>query len=194
MASYVITCEVERNPFQHHDLRREVASTIFEISRLVVQPSSLAILPHWPHSGQWERTRRMRNLMLLTMLGGVAFAQGPYCTNLSLKGTYAYTVAGLRPAASSPGQLEQVFALGIRRFDGEGNFTQTQTEKGSLTAAPVVDAQSSGTYTVNTDCTGTFQGPGPVQARFVLMERGKEIRWVVTAPAVVAISGTATLQ
>ena len=135
----------------------------------------------------------MRTLILLMILGSGAYGQR-ICDALSINGTYAYSVTGLRPAANAPGQLEQVVAVGIRVFDGQGHFTQVQTEKGSLTAAPVIDAQSSGTYVVNPDCTGLATIAGGAQARFVISDNGKEINWIVVAPAIVTISGRAVHQ
>ena len=137
----------------------------------------------------------MRAFLLLTILGSSLCApESKACSNETIKGIYGYSVTGLRPAASAPGQLEQVFAVGIRDYDGQGNFTQVQTEKGALTPAPVIDVHSFGTYVVNPDCTGTATIPGGAQARFVIVDNGKEIRWIVVSPTVVTISGNAIRQ
>ncbi len=97
-------------------------------------------------------------------------------------------------AERKPGNLEQVFAVGIRNYDGQGKFTQVQTEKGALTPAPVIDAQTSGTYVVNNDCSGTATIPGGAEAHFVIVHNGKEIRWIVVSPTFVTITGSAIRQ
>ncbi|HYP13481.1 MAG TPA: hypothetical protein VEQ63_06135, partial [Bryobacteraceae bacterium] len=112
------------------------------------------------------------------------------CDNGTIKGVYGYTVTGLAPSASG---LEQLIGVGIRTHDGEGNFTQVQNEKRISTPA-VTDVQGSGTYTVNSDCTGTFTTATGLQARFVIVAKGKEIRWLVVSPPVVTISGHAIRQ
>jgi hypothetical protein len=137
----------------------------------------------------------MRPFLLLTILGSGLYAhESRACNNGTIEGTYGYTVTGVRPAASAPGQLEQLFAVGIREYDGQGNFTQVQTEKGALTPAPLIDVQKSGTYVVNPDCTGTATIPGGGQARFVIVDNGKEIRWIVVSPTFVTIAGNAIRQ
>ncbi|MEJ7609022.1 MAG: hypothetical protein WKF37_22800 [Bryobacteraceae bacterium] len=131
---------------------------------------------------------------MLPLLSSVSYAhESKACDNKTIKGIYGYTVTGLRPAPNAPGQLEQLFAVGIRNYDGEGNFTQVQTEKGASTPA-VIDAEGTGTYTVSADCTGTYTTTTGVQARFVIVAKGKEIRWLVVSPPVLTISGHAIRQ
>lgn len=134
-------------------------------------------------------------VMLLPFISSNLYAEkGKECSNETIKGVYGYTVTGFRAAAGAPGQLEQLFGVGTRNYDGQGNFTQVQTEKGTLTPAPVIDAQGAGTYTVNSDCTGTLTTATGIQTRFVVMAKGKEIRWIVVAPAVLTITGHAIRQ
>ena len=141
----------------------------------------------------------MRTLLLLTILGTSSYAQeSRLCSNETVQGTYGYIVNGTRPAGLVPGApIEQVITVGLRNYDGRGNFTQVDTTKGSMTGT-TIDQRASGTYTIDPDCTGTAiitvnGAPGP-EARFVVVNRGKEIHWIVLSPPFVMASGGATLQ
>ena len=97
----------------------------------------------------------MRTLLLMTILGSSLYAQeSRSCSNATVKGTYGYTVNGTRPAGLVPGApLEQVMTVGVRNYDGQGNFTQIDTTKASMTA-PTIDQRASGTYTINPTAPG----------------------------------------
>jgi hypothetical protein len=73
------------------------------------------------------------------------------CSNASLRGTFAYTVTGALVAAPAP--LGPYGEVGSQTFDGNGNTTAAGM---SSTNGNIGPADSTGTYTVNADCTGTF--------------------------------------
>ncbi len=112
------------------------------------------------------------------------------CSIHTLNGCYGSTITGtLLP---NPGPFAgPVAGVVLQNYDGRGGFTQidTVTIGGVLVAS---GRSSSGTYTVNPDCTGTktinFPGQPPLQLTFVLDDSGKEIRAVVTNPAVATTS------
>lgn len=136
----------------------------------------------------------IQTLTLLPLLSTALSAHEPReCTNETIKGVYGYTLSGLSPVPNVPGQLEQLLGVGIRTHDGQGNFTQVQSEKRASTPA-VLDVQGAGTYSVNPDCTGTLTTATGVQSRFVIVARGKEIHWIVVSPPGLTISGRATRQ
>jgi hypothetical protein len=62
------------------------------------------------------------------------------CSNETLEGVYGLSISGTRPAPPPPsgtpsyvpGTIEQVIGVGTRTFDGDGNFSQVTSEKGSL--------------------------------------------------------------
>jgi hypothetical protein len=136
----------------------------------------------------------IRSVILLPLLSSGLYAQkSKECDNGTIQGVYGYTITGLSPAPSAPGQFEQLIGVGIRTYDGEGNFTQVQSEKRASTPA-VIDVQGSGTYTVNSDCTGTHTTATGIQARFVIVAKGNEIRWIVVSAPVLTISGHAVRQ
>lgn len=112
------------------------------------------------------------------------------CSTATLRGDYGGQIQGTRPA---PGGLtESVIGVVIRTYDGQGNFSQIDNVKGSITGT-VADRSGFGTYTVNPDCTAStrFQpGPGPmVEERTVIVDNGREIRTAVMVPAGVMITG-----
>ena len=64
-------------------------------------------------------------------------------------------------------------------YDGHGNGTAVFTQS----AGGVIGKGSApGTYTVNTDCTGSknFGGSGGINYDFVITADGREIVWIIT--------------
>ena len=112
------------------------------------------------------------------------------CSAATLRGDYGVQVQGTRPA---PGGLtESVVGVVLRSYNGQGNFTQVDNVKGSVTGT-VPDRPGFGTYEVNPDCTGIvrFQ-PGPgifLEERLVIIDDGREIRTAVMVPAGVMVTG-----
>ena len=77
--------------------------------------------------------------------------------------------------------------VGIRIFDGQGNFTEIVSVKGVNTPA-LIDQRNFGTYKINPDCTGTAfltvpGSPGPAgEFRLVVVNNGKEIFFTLVNP------------
>ncbi len=123
------------------------------------------------------------------------------CEIWSLKGPYLLTISGTRPAPfvlpgliGTPGTTESVTGIFILVFDGVGSFTipAPVIVKGALSGL-FPDQPGGGTYTLNGDCTGTFnvvlpQLPGPLVNSMVVFNNGKAFRSVVTSPQAVMIS------
>jgi hypothetical protein len=81
----------------------------------------------------------------------------------------------------------------VLTFDGNGAFTQTTNEKGALSGIVVPDRAGSGTYKVNSDCSGTstLNIPGlpfSVLYDFVIVDHGREFHAIVVSPQLVMIS------
>ncbi len=109
---------------------------------------------------------------------GHAFA----CSNGMLNGDYAFTITGQILAGPTAGPVSGV---AMTHFDGAGNVTQVDyvAHNGVLPAEEWRPA--TGTYTVNGDCTGTYQliftdGSPAINAHFVLGKLGREIQSVVS--------------
>ena len=93
-------------------------------------------------------------LVCVGLLGmSAAQADDMHCyTNASIRGTYA--VVGTYSA-------NVALAVGVRHFDGEGNFTGSFTLNAPVVGSPtgartIITGTQMGTYTVNCDGTGTI--------------------------------------
>ena len=133
--------------------------------------------------------------LIATALGCLAVAGTTYaevedhdgCSNATLKGEYAYGVTAYTPPGF-PGGPPQVVA-GIKIFDGKGNFTQRDYIGDSLRTRGQTEFSTgeTGTYTVNSDCTGNAVidlnvpgGGGIIKIVFVISDRGRHIHEVVS--------------
>ena len=136
----------------------------------------------------WLREGTLAAAIALPALSGVAWAGGTDdfgCSNATLKGEYAFGVTDYT--------LPQVVA-GIKIFDGNGNFSQRDYIGDSLRTMNQKDfspkGQETGTYTVNSDCTGsmvinlnapvTSGSTGVINIMFVISNGGRHIHEVVS--------------
>lgn len=118
------------------------------------------------------------------------------CSNATLTGTYGLSINGTRPVPPSlnfpPGTIEQLIGVETETFDGNGNFTQIDNVKGSLSGILVPNHAVSGSYTVNADCTGkvnlTTGVPFPIVVDIVIVNHGQEFRGIVASPQLVMVS------
>jgi hypothetical protein len=94
--------------------------------------------------------------IVLSALIGPAWAQSDEgCSNATLKGDYAFGVTAYTPPGLPNGPPRVV--AGIKTFDGKGKFTQRDYVGDSLRTTGQTDFSTgeTGTYTVNSDCTGS---------------------------------------
>ena len=114
------------------------------------------------------------------------------CTNHSLRGPYGFAVEGQTGATSTGTEPGEIAAAGQIRFDGNGGLTGNEWESfnGAITTITF-----SGTYTVNSDCTGRAAVHNGMTATFRLMlvERGQEVNIIESDQGVVA-AGQITRQ
>jgi hypothetical protein len=77
------------------------------------------------------------------------------CTDATLKGSYAFFNTGFAtPDRSVQGQEDPFAAVGVSTFDGLGNFSVNATV--SFLGVVKTNQSTTGTYTVNSDCTGSI--------------------------------------
>ncbi|MFM0200652.1 hypothetical protein PQR53_12345 [Paraburkholderia fungorum] len=155
------------------------------------------------HSGILSATA-----VALLLLSGAAQAGGPggpggsrgLCSNATLKGPYGFIGHGEILGLIGPDSKVHAFAstsilddVALVTFDGAGNFSRT--DYGVIAGLPkggqtTFNPNQSGTYTVNSDCTGTmkivYTAGGPVPAgvetdlQMVVAEDGMLIESVVS--------------
>jgi hypothetical protein len=103
------------------------------------------------------------------------------CSLKTLNGAYASNQAGT---------LNGLPVALVNRVvsDGNGNITGsgTRVANGIVTVIPSFTA----TYTINSDCTGTFTTSTGVQQNLVITQNGKEVQFIVT----VSPAGPATIS
>ena len=114
----------------------------------------------------------------------MGFAQNSQaCTNGLIRGSYGFSIEGQKLAGQGP--VGPQVGVALATYDGVGGFTQidTVTINGTV-VADFTHSPATGSYTVNSDCTGTFtinftDGRPPVVANFVVVRNGAEIDAVV---------------
>lgn len=104
------------------------------------------------------------------------------CSNATLTGTFRYVNTGF---ITAPPPIAGPFAgVGTEVFDGKGGTTATAivSQNGNILAVTI-----SGTYNVNSDCTGTFTlhiSPVGITGHsfFVITDNGTELQAINTDP------------
>ena len=122
---------------------------------------------------------------LVLGMAPAARADDKGCSNSSLDGTYAYTGTGfIVTPAFAAGPFAEV---GTQTFDGKGatSTTLTASQNGNI-----FQTTFTGTYTVNPDCTGTFNLSAPalgitVTLFFVIDDNLNGFQAIETLPGVV---------
>jgi hypothetical protein len=102
------------------------------------------------------------------------------CSVDTVHGTFGVTTTGFIVAS---GPIGPVADVGVITFDGSGGVSQNTTV--SLNGAVTQNRTGSGTYIVNSDCTGSLsvQIPPRVEpstSNFVIVDRGRELRLINT--------------
>ena len=136
--------------------------------------------------------RNIRAIAFATLFVGLAAgasAQDHRCSNPGLAGAWGYTETGTVVAPSPSGPV-QILAAAVGRydFDSAGSFSGTQNSSAGGTVSPDMKR---GTYTVNTDCTGTltldvYDSSGSSLRRssvwaIVLVDNATEIHGIMTS-------------
>ena len=115
----------------------------------------------------------------------VDFPRTRYCSLGSLQGNYADAAS----ASLIPGGFSPSVCVGIVTFDGRGNLVSKESH--SFNGQIIPEANYTGTYTVNSNCTGTMTLKSvelgiTVSQNFAITEDNKEVPYVVTDDGVVS--------
>jgi len=123
----------------------------------------------------------------------------PRCDNRLIRGTFGFTLEGQK--LGGPGPVGPQVGVAMTTFDGNGNLNQIDTVTiGGVVVADFSHPPTTGTYTVNSDCTGTFSlnfqdGRPPVTVSMVIVDHGQEIDAVVVPnpPATTTVIATRSI-
>lgn len=120
------------------------------------------------------------------LTASVAVAE-PVCTQATMIGTYVTYETGTVGAGTTG--VASTASVGKVTYDGRGNGQASGT---GSTGGVISRGTYSGTYTVNSDCTGkkNFGGTSGINYDFVITADGREIVYVITNTGMV-VSGRA---
>jgi hypothetical protein len=114
------------------------------------------------------------------------------CTNRTLRGDYGFVAQGVLIGIPGFPPEAQFRSVGVAHFDGKGNLTWQEhtVENGKPLNADWV--QASGTYTVNSNCTGTAvvntpNSPFPLTLVLVAVKEGKQIETILDSNAITSV-------
>lgn len=111
------------------------------------------------------------------------------CTDRTLHGDYGYAAEGV--LLYNPGLPPRApfRSVGMTHFDGKGNLTWVEHTVINGISVNVDWVAASGTYTLNSNCTGTAvvntpNSPVPLSLAFVVVREGKEVHSVLETNAI----------
>ena len=134
-----------------------------------------------------NRLATLSAIAILLLTATSALGAEPVCSQATLNGTYVTSGSGTLSAGSTGSA--SMASVGKVTYDGRGNGQAKYTQSaGGVTQR----GTGTGTYTVNSDCTGSknFGGAGGVDYDFVVTADGREIVWIITNSGMV-VSGRA---
>jgi len=123
-------------------------------------------------------------LLTLVVVGSQSStAHAGACSNSTIRGSYAFTIHGTVFLPGGPTLL--IDGLARTTFDGNGNITQLDAVAANGNVPPGWRT-STGTYSVNPDCTGTFTVSNgdqpPIHAQMIVAQSGNTIHAMVIDP------------
>src|SRR5215468_7454763 len=134
-----------------------------------------------------KRTTLVAVFVAVFALGTVSRAQAQDCKNATLNGNFGYTSTGVLLPVYAQHFAGPFAEIGLQTFDGSGGTSATVTlnANGNIQKVTI-----QGTYTVNSDCTGSMTlNVSPLRAtvhvNFVIDSSGLELRAIVTETGVV---------
>jgi hypothetical protein len=112
------------------------------------------------------------------------------CSLATLTGNYAFSQPGFTPK-NAMGNPLPIAVVGVSTFDGAGNVSATFTDMSPGKPTYIaVQGTGSGTYTVNSDCTGSASFTSGSAAgetlNMVIIGGGTEVFGINTTPFVIA--------
>ena len=112
-------------------------------------------------------------------------ARASSCSDSTISGTYAFTLHGT--IFLPDGSTLLIDGIAKQTYDGKGNMSQVDAVATNGFLTPGWRA-GTGTYSVNSDCTGTLTitipGLSDLHLQFIVAQSGNTIHQVVTDPGV----------
>jgi len=133
------------------------------------------------------------------LIGATAYGQtaatdpggGSRCSKRTLSGSYGFSAQGqvFLPPPIPPAPFT---STGMVNFDGNGNLSWVEHTVIGGAQQGSDWTPASGTYTVNSDCTGTMMvdtpnSPVPLQLFFSVVQQGKQLYSVVNGNAITTV-------
>ena len=114
------------------------------------------------------------------------------CTNRILQGDYGYAAEGVLIGTPGLPPEAQFRSIGMIHFDGKGHLTSVEHTVVDGTLVLPDGARATGTYTVNSDCTGTTvvntpNSPVPLNQHIVIVKRGREVHTQLDSSAITSV-------
>lgn len=106
------------------------------------------------------------------------------CSVRTLNGTYGGVWTGLLNPGTTPTSPQPITTflpydgMEVSTWDGAGTFSASDVF--AIGGTPAQPANDSGTYTVNTNCTGTLTLTNGLTFNFVIVQSGNEIKFAET--------------
>jgi hypothetical protein len=129
---------------------------------------------------------------LLTSSASSQESERKPCSNRTIAGDYGSASVGVLLGIPGLPPEAEFRGLTMTHFDGKGNLSWVEHTviNGTLVQAGWIAA--SGTYIVDTNCTGTAvvntpNSPVPLVLAFVVVRRGKEIHTVLDSDAIASV-------
>ncbi|MBV8820404.1 MAG: hypothetical protein JO022_18735 [Acidobacteriaceae bacterium] len=119
------------------------------------------------------------------------------CSNATLEGDYGFIITGMRPSGPG-GPVETIVGIAMTHFDGNGNLTQTDNIHGSISGVATPNRPGTGTYTINSDCSGTMKlinsGAPVLTLAIAVVDDGNTVLTAVQDPTASVAAGTSPPQ
>jgi hypothetical protein len=113
------------------------------------------------------------------------------CTNETLKGKYGFILTGMRPTGPGTPQVA-IVGTALTTFHGDGTLDQFDNINVNSPTVPLQpDRPGTGTYSLNSDCSGTMTlnaGGVTLALSIVVVDQGREVRTAVVTPNVIVTS------
>jgi hypothetical protein len=130
---------------------------------------------------------KFRNFTILSAIALIALSpltsNASECSNSTIQGAYAFTIHGQVFLPNGASLL--IDGLAKTTFDGKGNVTQLDAVATNGNVPPGWRT-STGTYSVDPDCTGTFTVSNgdqpPIHTQIIVAQSGNTIHAIVIDP------------